>query len=275
MTRVVGAFSGGGAKTAAHLGAWKALDEHGLRPAHYVGTSMGAVIAACLAAGRTYEDLVRRFVELRRRDVAALAPTALLGYFSEALLVDGPLRETIGRLVSVDTFDALETPLTVTAVDRANGQLVLFGEGGRPHVSLVDALYASCALPFYYPPAVIGGREYVDGGLRAVLPIDVAATFEPELIVAVAVGPSFYEEPAVAPVRLPPLVRMAGDVLRVTMADQAERTIARWRDSADPEVIVVRPPTIADTTFALDLAIPYVEEGYRATVRALAGRTTA
>ena len=43
-------LSGGGAKTAAHLGAVRALVEAGLVASRYVATSMGAVIAAALAA---------------------------------------------------------------------------------------------------------------------------------------------------------------------------------------------------------------------------------
>ena len=267
MTRVVCALSGGGAKAAVHLGAWKALDDWGIRVEHYVATSMGAVIAACLAAGLSYEEALWRVTRLRRRDVAAIHPAATLGYFSEALLKAAPLHGAIGRLVPARRFAELQTPLTVTAVDRTNGQLVLFGPGGRADVPLIDALYASCALPVYYPPAVISGREYVDGGLRAVVPIDVAARFDPDLLVAVAVGPSFYEEPPSERAPAPRLVRAAGEAMRVMMADQAEEEILRWR--TDPRAMIVRPPTIAETTFRLDLVPFYVAEGYRATVREL------
>lgn len=270
MTRVVAALSGGGAKAAAHVGVLRALEELDLRPAHYVGTSMGAVVAACFAAGLSYADVLQRLTGITRRDVGVLAPKALLGWFSGALLQAAPFRETIARLVPARRFDELPTPLTVTAVDRANGALVLFGTGGRAHVPLVDALYASCALPGYYPPAVIAGREYVDGGLRAVLPIDTAAGFSPDLIVAASVGPSFYEEPAERPAAVPPLLRVVGDTERILMADQVEHTIARWRGSRNPAVLIVRPTTIAESTFALDRAAWYVGEGYRATYRALA-----
>lgn len=269
MTRVVAALSGGGAKAAAHAGVLRALDELNLPPAHYVGTSMGAVVAACFAAGLSWAEVLARLTSVTRRDVGVLAPRALLGWFSDALLQAGPFRDTIARLVPATRFDELRTPLTVTAVDRASGALVLFGAGGRLHVPLVEALYASCALPGYYPPAVIAGREYVDGGLRAVLPIDVAAGFDPELIVAVSVGPSFYEEPAERPAAIPPLLRVVGDTERILMADQAERTMARWRGSRDPAVLIVRPTTVAESTFALDRVAPYVGEGYRATFRAL------
>ena len=264
--KVVLALSGGSAKAAAHLGVAKALFEHGMSPAHYVATSMGAVVAACLAAGLTYEELLPRVVGLRRTDAAIPAPGAVLGFFSEAFLQGGPLKETIARLVPVRRFDELRYPLTVTAVDRVNGQLVLFGAGGREHTPLLDALYATCALPVYYPPVTIAGREYLDGGLRSVIPLDVASEFQPDRLVGSYVGPELWAEPAAKRTPIPPLVRMAGDVLRITMAAQAEAEMERWKGKAT----IVRPRMESETTFAVDRAAEFVAEGYRAAMGALA-----
>lgn len=267
--RVVCVLSGGGAKCAAQVGALKALAERGLPVAHYVGTSMGAVIAAMFASGLDYEAVLSRTTGITRPDVASLSPGMVLGFFSKALLKAEPLRETIAELVPVARFADLPIPLTITATDERSGELVLFGAGGRDMVPLHDALYASCALPVYYPPARIGDRDYVDGGLRAVLPLDVAAQFEPDLLFTVDVGPSFGEEPAEAPAFIPPIVRAHGDALHVMMADQTERLLARWPED-DPRLVLVRPPIEGQSTFAVDKVIGYVEAGYRAAVRALA-----
>jgi hypothetical protein len=56
----------------------------------------------------------------------------------------------------------------------------------------------------------------------------------------------------------------------VMMAAQTQTTLAAWTGRGEPRVIVVRPVVQAETTFALDKAPMYVEEGYRAAVRALA-----
>jgi NTE family protein len=270
MTRVVCALSGGGAKTAAHLGALRALYERGLRPSHYVGSSMGAVVAAAAAAGVDYDVQLDRLVRLRRRDVAVLSPRALMGLYGRGLFRPEPLRRTIAALVPVERFQDLGIPLTVTVVDLDSGELVLLGSGGREDVPLHDALLATCALPIYYPPVVIAGRRYVDGGVRAVLPIDVAARFGPDLIFAVDVGPGFDELPAERHAPIPPLVRLHGEVLRVMMAAQTQASLTSWTGRTAPRVIVVRPAVQAETTFALDKAPMYVEEGYRSAVRALA-----
>lgn len=266
-SRVVCALSGGGAKGAAHVGAVKAMAEAGLTPNHFVGTSMGAVIGAMYAAGLRYEAAVQRLTGLSRKDVAQLAPGAVLGPLGRSILKEQPLRDTIARLVPAKRFDDLVVPLTVTAVDVATSELVLFGAGGRSDVLLHDALYASSALSVYYPPAVIGERAYADGGLRAVLPLDVAATLEPDLVVAVYTGPQAVEQPRGRPGRYGLLA--AHDIaMRVMMAVQAEEAVARW-DSRVP-LVLVRPKVEARATFKVGDAMRYVEEGYRAASKALA-----
>src|SRR2546426_4228280 len=52
-------FGGGGAKSIAHVGAWKAIREAGGEVTHIVATSMGAVIGAALAAGATPDEVAR------------------------------------------------------------------------------------------------------------------------------------------------------------------------------------------------------------------------
>src|SRR5207302_2226104 len=237
--RVVGVFGGGGAKSLACLGAWKALTEAGLTPSHLVGTSMGAVIAAACASGATYDEIVIAARSLSQRDVARVDPLALLqGAFASHLLKPAGLRRAIERFVPATRFDQLRIPLTVTATDLDSGELVLFGphplspsphsgphplspsplrgEGGLGgEVGLHDALYASCALPLYFPPVVINGRRLGDGGLRAVLALEVARSIPADLVVAVHVGPGFDEPPPPPSTALhrllpPPLIRAHG-----------------------------------------------------------------
>ncbi len=266
--RPVCVLSGGGAKAAAQVGAVRALEERGMVPSRYVGTSMGSVVAACFASGLSYPEVLKRLTAVTRRDVAALSPAALLGLFAESLLRDEPLRETIAKLVPATRFEDLQTPLTVTAVDAANGQLVLFGAGGRGRVPLHDALYASCALPLYYPAGMVGDRRYLDGGLRAVLPLDVAAAFDPELVYAVMVGPSVFDIPIQNGARVPAMLRVHNTAMRILMAAQTEAVLARWKRAAVP-LILVQPRLDQEATFAVDSAVHYVEEGYRAASRAL------
>ena len=55
----------------------------------------------------------------------------------------------------------------IVAVDYDRGRRVVFGRPGAPRAPLADAVVASCSIPGWYQPAVIGGRRYVDGGVRS------------------------------------------------------------------------------------------------------------
>ncbi len=267
---MVAVLGGGGAKSLAHAGAWKALREAGITPSHIVGTSMGAIVGAAFAAGATYERFVEVARSLGSKDVAALDRFALVkGVFAANIFKPGPLRQSIARLVPATRFTDLEIPLTVTATDVDSGELILFGALGQD-APLIDALYASCALPLYFPPGRIDGRRLADGGLRAALPLGPASTIPADLVVAIDVGPGFDEPPTSRRAPIPALVRAHGEAIRVMMAAQTEKTIAEWpRDAA--KLIVVRPVAEREATFAVEEAGRYLEAGYRATQQMLSG----
>jgi NTE family protein len=63
----------------------------------------------------------------------------------------------------------------IAAVDYDSGRRVIFGRDGAPPASLPDAVVASCSIPGWYEPVTIGGRPYVDGGVRSVTSLDVMA----------------------------------------------------------------------------------------------------
>jgi len=264
--RVVAVFSGGGVKAMAHVGAWRALAERGLTPARIVGTSMGAVVGAAFAAGLTGDDFLTRLKGLSRAEVAPADPLAVFkGIFARSLLKPGVWERSLSRVIPASRFSELTIPLTVTATDLDSGDLVLFGDRGRD-VPVASALAASCALPLYYPPVVIDGRRYADGGLRAVLPIEVARGVPADLIVAISVGPGFDEGPSRA--KVPGLLKAHGDAERVMMAAQTERDLEDWPADAT-KLIVVRAVHERDATFALDQVDRFVEAGYQATRQAL------
>jgi NTE family protein len=229
---------------------------------------MGGVVAAMFASGLDYDNVLKRMLLISRNDVATPSTSLLLGPFATSLLSGKKLRDAIRGLVPARRFSELKLPLTVTAVDAHTGQLTLFGAMGFQRVSLLDALYASCALPIYYPPAVIEEREFVDGGLRAVLPLDVAREAEPDLIVASAAGPSFFADPVEPALPVPPMIAAHNESMRILMAAQTEETVARWRDGPIP-LVLVRPHLGSSATFAVQGVVEYVERGYRAAQRAL------
>jgi NTE family protein len=63
----------------------------------------------------------------------------------------------------------------IVAMDYETGKRVVFGRAGAPHASLSEAVMASCAIPGWFAPVVIGNRTYVDGGAVSATSIDVVS----------------------------------------------------------------------------------------------------
>lgn len=273
MSELTAVLSGGGAKAAAHLGALRVLREAGLVPTRYVGTSMGAVIACGLAAGLSCEEVEARLLTIRHRDIFRLDRAGLFrGVFARSLLRPEPFRRALEHLLPAARFRDLRLPVSVTATDLDTGELLVFGAGGED-VPLLDALCASCALPLFFPPFPIGERRCADGGLRAVVPLEVAARFPADLVVAIDVGPGF-DTPLESAGREPPaLLRLHGEAQRALMSSNtlAQRTL--WlRTAGLPPLWWIRPRVRRGETFATDQLRWYIEEGEHAARAVLAER---
>lgn len=158
------ALGGGAGLGWAHIGVLRALAARGVTVDAVSGTSIGALAAACLAAGRldVLEEVARSATPrqvIRYLDVD-LRRGALLG----GRTVARELRRHFG-----DTrLEELAMPCAIVAADLVTGTEVAFTRGG-----IVDAVRASIAIPGIFPPLRRGGRVLVDGGV--VTPIPVAA----------------------------------------------------------------------------------------------------
>lgn len=86
----------------------------------------------------------------------------------------------IAARLTVPTWPSLR--LRLAAVDAVSGELVAFDRDSG--VELVDAVAASCAIPGIWPPATVGGRRYVDGGIASGTNAQLAAGHDRVLIVA-------------------------------------------------------------------------------------------
>ena len=262
-------LSGGGAKSAAHVGAVRALEEAGMVPARYVATSMGAVVAAALAGGALGEDLLTALAEVGRSGVVRDPLAMVSGLYARSLLRPGPFRQAVERVVVARRFAELAVPVTVTVTDLDTGALLLFGDGGED-AGLIDVLCATCALPLYYPPVHLGGRRCGDGGLRGPLPLEVAAGLAREAVVAVDVGPGFDAGPDPA-ASAPPVVRAHDDAVGALMAQVTAAQLALWRaDSSRPPLVYIRPRVERSATFRVERVRQYAEAGYAAACEALA-----
>jgi NTE family protein len=75
-----------------------------------------------------------------------------------------------------------ERDLRITTVDAETGEFIVLTKAKG--VDLVDAVAASSAAPLVYPPTTIAGRRYIDGGTRSAANADLAAGFDPVVVIA-------------------------------------------------------------------------------------------
>ncbi len=175
------ALGAGAARGFAHVGVLKALESQGIRPDVVVGSSAGSVIAALLASGATGNEINRLALNL---DEATLADWGLpfAGRFGGLIRGDA-LQNMVNREVQNKTIEQMRIPLGIVATDLQSGKGILFRSGNTGL-----AVRASCSVPGVFQPAVISGKEYVDGGLVAPVPVSYARQMGATLVIAVNIS---------------------------------------------------------------------------------------
>lgn len=175
------ALGAGAARGFAHVGVIKALESQGIRPDIVVGSSAGSVIAALLAFGATGNELNRLALNL---DEATIADWGLpfAGRFG-GLIKGDALQNMVNREVQNKSIEQMRIPLGIVATDLQSGKGILFRSGNTGL-----AVRASCSVPGVFQPAVISGKEYVDGGLVAPVPVSYARQMGATMVIAVNIS---------------------------------------------------------------------------------------
>lgn len=266
--RVVLVLGGGGMKGLAHVGAWRALLEAGEQVDEIVGTSIGALIGVCIAGGVEHERLQSLARALQKADIATLNRWALLlnGIRQQSVFRGDVFRSYLERVLPEGGWDALKLPISLNAVDLETGRLEWFGTGGRTDVPLCDAVYASCALPVFYPPAELGGRYFVDGGVLDALPVGRAAERGADRIIAIDVGSG--EHADAADVVSKGMIAIQQRVMQISGYGRRRSSVDQWRGA---ELVYVRPDLETYSTFDFASTEYFLAEGYRATRAVLSG----
>jgi len=167
-----------------------------------IGTSAGSVVGALLAGGLDTQAMYAGQLAPPTAELPArLGAATLLRWAFAAVgrrdeqrsrarigamaLAARTIPEAERRAVLASRLPQPDWPerrLLVTAVDAQTGEFVVFDRDQG--VDLVDAVGASCAVPGVWPPVSIGGRRYIDGGVRSPVNADLAAGCDRVVIIA-------------------------------------------------------------------------------------------
>jgi NTE family protein len=109
-------------------------------------------------------------------------PGALLsGWLPRGVVSTASLEDIVRRTVPDGWVD--HPNLWAIACDYTTGERVAFGREDAPPADLAKAVAASCAIPGFYYPVMIGGRRYVDGGMHSPSNLDVLAGHKLDLVI--------------------------------------------------------------------------------------------
>ncbi len=271
------ALEGGGALGLAHIGVLQWLEEHRVPVDRISGTSMGSLVGALYATGRTpaemralavsdafsrvftlqtsYSDLSYR----RRQDRRELPQAFIIGLrhhltLRNALLTDRGVNEFLsGNMPDYNRqpldYDQLPIPFRCVATDLNTLESVTFSSGPLP-----QAVRASISIPGVFPPVQApNGHFLVDGGILDNLPTDVLKRdLHADAIIAVRL-----EDAPLASADTMSIVGVLGRAFDAGI----ERNVAQAERLAD---VVVNVPVGSFSTTDYAHAAQLIDAGYQA-----------
>lgn len=231
------------------MGVLRALEEHSVPIDAIAGASAGALVGGAYAAGLTVaqlEDMVRNF---RWRQTGRLS-FSRLGLHSNARM-----EKFLHAHLPTNRFEELRLPFAAMVTDLDTGTLVVMRDTG----DLAFAIRASTCIPGLYVPARdSSGRQLIDGGMVANLPIRETRKLGADIVIGVdlnADGATFFDKPRT----------VLGVMARTFVA--VERVINR-QERAEADLIIV--PRIGhirwDQTSRGD---ELIKAGYEATIESI------
>lgn len=212
--RIGVALGAGAARGWAHIGALHELNAMGVVPDVVVGSSIGALVGGCYAAGRL-DELESFARSLNRRRVFGLLDFS----FGGAGLIGGDrLRVRLQESIGATRVEDLPMRFAGVATELSTGHEVWLRRG-----SLIDAMRASYALPGVFEPVRLGGRWLIDGAVVNPVPVSVARALGAERVIALSIaidgtgrGATWHDgvETDLAEVETPPAARSVAGLLR-------------------------------------------------------------
>lgn len=170
------ALGSGSARGWSHIGVLRTLARHGIEPDVVAGTSIGALVGACYAAGKL-DELESWVTALGWRDVVGLLDVK----FNGGLIQGRKVFQFFEQHMPDYTFDQLSKPFAAVATDLHTGREIWLQHG-----QLAEAVRASVSIPGLFTPyRAQSGRYLVDGGLVNPVPVSLCRAMGAELVIAV------------------------------------------------------------------------------------------
>jgi NTE family protein len=180
MEKIGLALGAGGAKGLAHIVVIEAFEELGIKPAIISGVSVGAIVGAFYAAGKTSQEMKDAYYNLVSPQGARIFDFIKKNDFVKMLRLLSPEVTKTGfikgekflnymhTILEISKFEELKIPLKIVAADLWKREEVILEKG-----NLYQAIRASYSLPGLFTPIIIGNKVLVDGGAVNPVPYDI------------------------------------------------------------------------------------------------------
>jgi NTE family protein len=178
------ALGSGAAFGLAHIGVIKVLERENIPIDVVAGTSIGALIGALWASGKSGKE-IEQIMMAYNKDKPKVFRLLFDFTFSKASLVQGKrLTEFFKKYMGNKTFYDVKLPLKIVSCDLYKREKIIFDSG-----SLIDAVKSSVAIPGIFKPVKSQNSLIVDGGILEPLPVETLIDLGIKKIIAVNVLP--------------------------------------------------------------------------------------
>lgn len=202
------AFSGGGLQGISHIGVIRAFEELGVKPNAISGTSSGSIFACLYAMGYTSSDM-EEFAKESWKKLSTIKKSTIFkmaldfffhGKISQEGVIDGKIiEEVLGQIVqrkklytmsdlpistalcSVDTYSTDETIFLSHNPGLSKDHMIYLS-----NIPITTAIRASMSFPGIYNSCSYGEYNFIDGGTKDNLPVEVLQDLGMDQVIAIS-----------------------------------------------------------------------------------------
>lgn len=234
---------GGGARGIAHVGVLRALEEYGIFPDMVAGSSMGAIVGAMYAAGKSHKEMMDLIGQIRSHKIIRMGLP--FGGLTDLTYLKNMVKQNIEN----DSFEALQKPLYVCVSNLNTGHYEFFNSG-----KLSSAIIASSAIPLIFKPVKINDQSYVDGGVLNNLPVEAIRDLC-DIVIGVNVNPNTVEN------KVSSMLGIGERIFDMHMAENVKSRLSLC------DVVIEVPNALEYNIFDFKRGNLLVEFGYNDTLR--------
>lgn len=239
------ALGGGGTKGLAHIGAFRAFEQHNITFDYVAGTSVGSILGAAYCAGVDWRRLVEVAHSIKQSD---LLDNRLFKVGNNSANIARLVTSVIGDI----NFDQLAIPLSAVAVDLVSASEVILNSG-----NVATACSASSAVPAIFSAVTIDNMHLVDGGLVNNIPADVVRSMGADYVVAIDLSHDRGQG-----TQSLKMLDQLGAVWRILMKSNASVGIM----NSD---VLIQPELRIFSSMSLDNIDRVIQEGYRSALQVI------